>query len=753
MRPITGVCVVLLPVIMCPQARGEDVVHMDFEGAPAEGLFVNTWGDRPLETLLNGVAPDAGREGAAGHLRLQFPEDTANNLSYWTLNFPTPVPIVPQLETMSFWVKANVPVSIKIPISPFGFIYHGPGVQPSEEWQQLSVGNLYQTMKDWCAGGDRDADDGLLPGVIVAVGGTRGALADVLVDDVRITGAEGVNQLIADEARRRRFMRVRASIVTQPWSDEGRTLEFVLDRLDEAAQAGSDIVCLPMECVKTEGEQIPGPISLAIAAKAQEHRMWVIGNIRERDEGRVYVTSFLCDREGNIVGKYRKSHKMPDEDMDLGDELPVFRTEFATIAMRIGSDRYFPDIDHVYTAQGASMIFWSQQPEPVEDEYLQDMPSAGRASDYNVFIACARYSFAEPGWITNKFPPYRGCPVGRSYIINREGQRVASTTRKGSVATAVIPAGELRHPGRGANRNPAFSVLTEPVRLPEPRDWAKRRVRLTAIENHVGIEDLLSKLDEAGRMGSDLVATYEFVWISGGPEEQVERQTAAAQENLRRIAARADQWDMYVMVAGVVDRLERNEAILYDREGQEVGRYYKIAKTHDEMIPGEETPILETDFGRLGVRICADNYMVELDRSYGLKGADIVVFPTQCWGPDALYRNLREISRSMDAQVFHLQPTHSMSEVQHRSIIVDPTGAIVASTEYLGNGLVTAVVDLDNHRPRRYVRNWTPFTPRGYLPQYQPTELPEVRNDLRETILRQRRPELYHVLAAERKED
>ncbi|HNR36835.1 MAG TPA: trehalase family glycosidase, partial [Candidatus Hydrogenedentes bacterium] len=122
--------------------------------------------------------------------------------------------------------------------------------------------------------------------------------------------------------------------------------------------------------------------------------------------------------------------------------------------------------------------------------------------------------------------------------VNREGERIASTTRKGTVATAVIPASQLAGGGRGPNRNPAFSVLTEPVKLPEARPWAKRNVRVTAVENHVGIDDLLQKLDRAGEIGSDLVCTYEFVWISGPNKtpqdsERVAKQTAAAQENLR----------------------------------------------------------------------------------------------------------------------------------------------------------------------------------------------------------------------------
>ena len=187
----------------------------------------------------------------------------------------------------------------------------------------------------------------------------------------------GANGGQVDQSAAKRAKSVKVSVVCLRYNlselynccDNERNLETVCERLDQAAQDGADLVLLPMECVDTPGEPIPGPVSSAIARKALEHKMYVIGNIREADGGKTYVTSFLCDRSGNIVGKYRKSHKMPDETMDLGDELPVFQTDLGKIAMRVGSDRFFVDIDHVYTAKGATMIYWSQMPEVFEDEY------------------------------------------------------------------------------------------------------------------------------------------------------------------------------------------------------------------------------------------------------------------------------------------------------------------------------------------------------------------------------------------------
>ncbi|MEN6642502.1 MAG: carbon-nitrogen hydrolase family protein [Armatimonadia bacterium] len=744
----------LFCMLLLTSAFAEVIASVDFEGWTAP--LPQTYGDGP-QVLMNGVEAAAGRTGAGLRLKLQYGAETPKGLSYYSINFPQPVPIVPQMQEASFWVKTNVPVEIKVPISPFGFIYHGPGVKPSAEWQQVAVRDLYGEMKKWCLRGDKDAGEGFISGLILAVRTTPNVLADIAVDGVTVTAAEGALKMMQEEARKRRFARVNASVVTLPLSEEGRSLPYVLDRLDEAGVVGSDIVLLPMECVQTVGEAIPGPISQAIAAKAKEYGMYVVGNLREQDGEKTYVTSFLCNRQGEIVGKYRKSHKMPDEAMDLGDDLPVFSTDFGKIAMKIGSDRYFADLDHVYTAKGARMILWSQEREPMEDEWLQDYPQEGRAQDYGVFIACARYSNAGTGWITNSMPTYRGMPIGRSYIVNREGMRVACTQRKGSVATAVIPKAELSQPGRGAidPKYPGFKVLVEPVKVPAPGQWARRKVRLAAIENHVGIEDLLAKIDQCGQMGVDLVCTYEMVWIpihgDTPAPEQVAKDTAQAAENLRRIAEKAAQHRMYVLVAGVIEKRELNEAILYGRNGREVARYRKCVSTYPEQVCGTRANLLETDFGRIGVRICADNALVELDRCYGVQDADIMFDLTQDWGPDAIHRNLRNISRCMDGQFFRVECTHKTSEPQHRSAIVDPSGVPVAQSEYLGNGIVTAVVDLDNDRPRRYSREWKVREVGGYLPEYQDAQMPTEYNDLRETIIRQRRPELYGALWPEEK--
>ena len=60
---------------------------------------------------------------------------------------------------------------------------------------------------------------------------------------------------------------VRLSVVSQVFSDEGRSLTAVLAKLDEAAAEGADLVLLPQECVLTKAEAVPGPTSAALCVR------------------------------------------------------------------------------------------------------------------------------------------------------------------------------------------------------------------------------------------------------------------------------------------------------------------------------------------------------------------------------------------------------------------------------------------------------------------------------------------------------
>ncbi len=139
--------------------------------------------------------------------------------------------------------------------------------------------------------------------------------------------------------------------------------------LDEAVEAGCDIVCLP-ESITTVGvpgakpadvaEPVPGGSAYqALAAKARQHRMYVVGCFPERDGKLFYNTAFLIDRQGELVGKYRKTH-LPQEEVDRGytpgDDFPVFQTDFGTVGLMVCWDVSFPEVARILTLKGARII-------------------------------------------------------------------------------------------------------------------------------------------------------------------------------------------------------------------------------------------------------------------------------------------------------------------------------------------------------------------------------------------------------------
>ncbi len=176
-----------------------------------------------------------------------------------------------------------------------------------------------------------------------------------------------------------------------------RNLAEYCRMLDEAGKAGCDVVCLP-ESITTVGvagakpgevaEPVPGgPSYQKLAEKAREHRMYVVGCFPEREGELVYNTAFLIDREGQFVGKYRKTH-LPQEEVDNGytpgDEYPVFETDFGTVGMMICWDVSFPEPARSLPLKGARIILM-----PIWDG-LRPLPRA-RAVENGCFVVQSSY--------------------------------------------------------------------------------------------------------------------------------------------------------------------------------------------------------------------------------------------------------------------------------------------------------------------------------------------------------------------------
>ena len=755
----------LLAILIGCSASAVDIIFREaFEGPVRENVLRHSWGDKPRDVHANTAVSGIGMgETSGARLKLTYPDKVERNLSYWSYDLEQPVPLMPSLESISFLVRTNVPVSIKIGMSPFGFIYHGPGVDPSPDWQTVVLPKAYEELKKWCAGGGKSADHGWVSNVIVAVANKAGTEADIVVDDIAFGGPAGAAEAARAERFARRIRRVRVAAISLTWDEGQRTLGSTLAALDEAGALGADLACLPEECVYQPPEPIPGPASEAIAQKAAKHAMYVVGNLREKDGETTYITSFLCNREGAIVGTYRKSHRMPyEEGFALGDDLPVFSTDFGAVGMTIGTDHHFPEIDGVLRKRGAGLIVWSTSPFPFRDEYTTSLRLRGRAWQNGLFYAVARYAGKQGyGGYAGRFSWTGSWPLGRAQVLAKDGHSLADSGHAGGVALAAIPAGQLGgspRPGGYATDGP-FALITAPS-LPAPferKPDTKRVIKAAAIECDTNIDQLIAKLDECGRQDCDIACLWEYVWYRS--DEQVDQLKERNQGYLKRIAEAAQRNSMYIVIGGELER-GFNESILFDRTGQEIGRYTKIRQTTSKdskyYRAGDCVGVFDLDFGRICTKICLDVSAHEIDRVAALHQVDLMLLHTQDAGPYSDAIRLRDDHRCVDNGYYLLRAAGGGAETDHRTYIMDPWGMVLAGSQFrLNNPPIVTQINLDN-RPHYF--EWPEETRKGgpypdavkrgipaesRLKMYGRYNRPEAGGDLRAVTLGQRRPELY----------
>lgn len=159
-------------------------------------------------------------------------------------------------------------------------------------------------------------------------------------------------------------------------------------------------------------------------------------------------------------------------------------------------------------------------------------------------------------------------------------------------------------------------------------------------------EAMIPYINKAGKDGAQLVVFPEYVLgripVPGPTTEKLSKAAAA-----NRIYVIVGCWEVYA------DDSFANAALLFDRAGKIIGKYYKTHAAVDKwegdppwskppsgkdtdwfikndpewiMKRGEDLPVFETDFGRIGILTCYDGWFPESFRVLSLKGAEILVW-------------------------------------------------------------------------------------------------------------------------------
>jgi len=201
-------------------------------------------------------------------------------------------------------------------------------------------------------------------------------------------------------------------------------------------------------------------------------------------------------------------------------------------------------------------------------------------------------------------------------------------------------------------------IVTTPVRGEERTDGKPDTVKVAAVQisgydktdvpkpGYDPSETIVRYINRAGADDAQLVVFPEYVLgritVPSPPTKRISKAAAA-----NHIDVIVGCWEVYE------DGSFANAALLFDRTGKIVGKYYKThaavdhyegdppwsrpssGKTKDWFIrndpewimkKGDDLPVFDLDFGKIGILTCYDGWFPESFRVLSLKGAEILVW-------------------------------------------------------------------------------------------------------------------------------
>lgn len=223
-----------------------------------------------------------------------------------------------------------------------------------------------------------------------------------------------------------------------------------------------------------------------------------------------------------------------------------------------------------------------------------------------------------------------------------------------------------------------------------------RRVKIGLIQVKQRPEDGYEKrLDILYGMAEEcLKAGAELVFFPEAYQHVPDRQIIYRPEELQikfegwkeRCAALARQYHAYVVPWDyeVKDGEIYNCSYILDREGREVGRFRKVHLTHAEIergiAHGDDFPVFDLDFGKVGIMICFDNYYPESARILGNRGAELVLYPL--YGDTLLPQwELKMRARAVDNSMYIACCQIDNRQGISYTGVVDPLGNTIARLE------------------------------------------------------------------------
>lgn len=455
--------------------------------------------------------------------------------------------------------------------------------------------------------------------------------------------------------------------------DREANLLAILERIDEAADHGADLVLFPeftnhatwyrdQDHCWTVAVDPAGSWVGAIRDRARARRVWVAFNAATRGERpTVYDQNYLIDREGAIVGTVRKKVLIAGEnDYMTKDQIEpaVFDTELGRIGFTTCMDGVLPETARTVAVKGAQIILDSLNSN-ARDEGAMHVPV--RAAENGVFMVSSCKSGPLVPWeAAGELMERRGIArhlintPGESQIVSPDGEVLARggflTDEIVYATIAPVNADDKTLDGLGdrfADRRPdAYGLLAEPNdRIPlvlnpstvevEPFPTAALQTVCDPANFEMTVLRGLDLVEEAADRGARLIVLPElFPFAEGAIAADPGRAAALSRDVLDRLEEIGRRRGVFVAASLVEeDESRRYHTVWLVSPDGPAARYRQVhlrAADRAWATAGDALVTADTALGRIGLLAGYDGLFPEAARVLALLGADLIVYPT-CW--------------------------------------------------------------------------------------------------------------------------
>ena len=484
--------------------------------------------------------------------------------------------------------------------------------------------------------------------------------------------------------------------------DIDHNIELATGFVEDAVRQGAELIVFP-ECMNTGylfdsfehccelAEDVSdGAFVSALSELSKKHGIYIASGITEWDSERqkVFNTGVMFDRQGHLACHYHKQFLATHDQnwFSFGERgNPVVETDLGKIGLLICFDGRIPEIFRSMALQGAEVIvdmanFFSMD--------QADMWGPARSYENGLWLVAA----TKAGFERSIYYP------GGSMIVDPKGRVLSKVPydTHGIAIANIDPDMALNKSIYTGNdkiadrRSETYGIMSEPyfntpvAKIADvPIVPSQSISKIAAVQMHVTnestVDDVFDMIDHAAKLGIKVITLPEYAfsthWLPNADEAA--QLSNAAPDYILRAAVIAKKYSCLIAIP-TLEKTNRGIFIttyLIGPDGKNIGKYRKTHLTVEERIwavAGDEYPVFDTPFGRIGVMSGYDAVFPETSRCLGIAAADIILWPASLREP--FERELIAVPRAEDNRVAVVLANRVDCPYPGGSLVIPPTG-------------------------------------------------------------------------------